>query len=148
MTCVSPWLPFWGFRWYVSRGAGIACWLERLTRARKVASSNPGRSGGRNFFSRVNLVFWLFIRCPFQPRVTAVALKRPRLFCQKCRWQVTPKHAFWHNEVGVGWLCRCPGIVLEPIRKRAHTQVVMENSVTVVSARRATVDWFWPKPWN
>ena len=24
------------------------------------------------------------------------------------------------NQVGVGWLCRCPGIAWEPIRKRAH----------------------------
>ena len=28
------------------------------------------------------------IRCPFHPRVTAVARERPRSFCQKCRWQV------------------------------------------------------------
>ena len=29
------------------------------------------------------------------PLVTAaVARKRPRSFCQKCRWQVTPKHAY------------------------------------------------------
>ena len=34
------------------------------------------------------------IRCPFYPRVTAVARKRPRSFCQECRWQVTPKHAY------------------------------------------------------
>ena len=34
------------------------------------------------------------IRCPFHPRVTAVAPKRPRSFCQKCRRQVTPKHAY------------------------------------------------------
>ena len=27
-------------------------------------------------------------------RVTAVARKRPRSFCQKCRWQVTFKHAY------------------------------------------------------
>ena len=26
--------------------------------------------------------------------VTAVEHKRPRSFCQKCRWQVTPKHAY------------------------------------------------------
>ena len=26
--------------------------------------------------------------------VTAVARKRPRSFCQKCRWQVTVKHAY------------------------------------------------------
>ena len=34
------------------------------------------------------------IRCPFHPRVTAVARKRPRSFCQKYRWQVTSKHAY------------------------------------------------------
>ena len=28
------------------------------------------------------------------PRVTAVARKRPRSFCQKCSRQVTPKHAY------------------------------------------------------
>ena len=30
---------------------------------------------------------------PVPGRVTAVARKRPRSFCQKRRWQVTPKHA-------------------------------------------------------
>ena len=34
------------------------------------------------------------IQCPFHPRVTAVARKRPRSFCQKCRWQVTSKQAY------------------------------------------------------
>ena len=47
-------------------------------------------------------------------------------------------------EVGVDWLSCYPGVVWEPIRKRAHTQV----SATVVSARWATVDWFWHKKWN
>ena len=47
----------------------------------------------------------------------------------------------WPNEVGVGWLCRCEGIVWEPTKKRAHTQLVREHSVTVVSARWAIVDW-------
>ena len=37
-------------------GTGTASWLERRTRDRKVASSNPGRGGGRIFFSRVNFV--------------------------------------------------------------------------------------------
>ena len=53
------------------QGAGIARWLERRTRDRKAASSNPGRSGGRIFFYRVNLVCLTLIRCPFHPRVTA-----------------------------------------------------------------------------
>ena len=34
------------------------------------------------------------IRYLFHPRVTAVARKRPRSFCQKCRWQVTPIYAY------------------------------------------------------
>ena len=34
-------------------------------------------------------------------RVTAVARKRSRSFCQKCRWQVTAKHAYTLHM----WLC-------------------------------------------
>ena len=37
---------------------------------------------------------WLVFGVRFTPRVTAVARTRPRSFCQKCRWQVTPKHAY------------------------------------------------------
>ena len=59
------------------RRVGIACWLERRTRDRKVASSNPGRSGWRIFCSRVNLVCWLFIRCPFHPRLRQWHVKDP-----------------------------------------------------------------------
>ena len=41
-----------------------------------------------------------------------------------------------------------PSIMWEPIRKRAHTQLVRDHSVTVGSARWATVDWSWPKERN
>ena len=34
----------------------MACWLERQTRDRQVVSLNPGRSGGRIFFSRGSFV--------------------------------------------------------------------------------------------
>ena len=37
-------------------GAGTASWLERRTRDRKVASSNPGRSSRKIFFFRVHFV--------------------------------------------------------------------------------------------
>ena len=67
---------------HISRGAGIAQWLERRTRDWKVAGSNPCRSGGRIFFSRVDYLCWLLFRYPFHPRVTAVARKRSRSFCQ------------------------------------------------------------------
>ena len=54
-----------GVKWYkvihgnrpVSRReAGIAQWLERRTRDRKVEGSNPCWNGGRIFFSRVNFL--------------------------------------------------------------------------------------------
>ena len=37
-------------------GAGIAQWLERRTRDRKVAGSSTCTSGGRIFFSRINFL--------------------------------------------------------------------------------------------
>ena len=37
------------------------------------------------------------------PRVTAVARKRPRPFCQKCRWRVTPKHAYTFDPTKSEW---------------------------------------------
>ena len=40
------------------------------------------------------------MRCPFHPRVTAVARKRHRSFCQKCRWQV---HTHTHTHTPDPW---------------------------------------------
>ena len=82
-------------------GAGIAQWLESRTRDWKVAGSNSCRSGGRIFFSGVDFLRWLLFGYPFHRRVTAVARKRSRSFCQKCRWQVTTKHAHTLRM----WLC-------------------------------------------
>ena len=45
-----------GLIFLMMMGAGIAQWLERRTRDRKVAGSNPRWSGGRIFFSRVNFL--------------------------------------------------------------------------------------------
>ena len=64
-------------------GAGIAQWLEHRTRDWKVAGSNPCWNGGRIFFSRVDFLCWLLFRYPFHPRVTTVARKKSRSFCQK-----------------------------------------------------------------
>ena len=44
-----------------------------------------------------------FILCLFHPRDIAVPRKRPRSFCQKCRWQVTPKHAYTLNSPKSEW---------------------------------------------
>ena len=93
----------WSYvHYYYHYGAGIAQWLERRTRDWKVAGSNPCRSGGRIFFSRVDFLCWLLFRYPFHSRVTATALERSRSFCQKYRWQVTAKHAY---TLRIMWLC-------------------------------------------
>jgi len=82
-------------------GAGIAQWLERRSRDQEVVGSNPCRSVRRIFFSRVSFLCWLLFRYLFHPRVTAVARKRPRSFCQKCGWQVTAEYACTLRM----WLC-------------------------------------------
>ena len=87
-------------------GAWIGCWLERRTRDRKVAGSNPGWSDGRISFSSVNFLCWLLfgVRCTLlRSRATAVARKRPRTFCQKGRWRVTPKYAYTFDPTKSEW---------------------------------------------
>ena len=63
-------------------------------------------------------------RYPFHSRVTAVARKRSRSFCQKCRWQVTAKHTYtlpmwlwmkWHCKLLYGWM-----VYTELAPKRQH----------------------------
>ena len=39
----------------------------------------------------------------FHPCVSAVARKSPRSLCQKCRWQVTPKHAYTLDLTKLEW---------------------------------------------
>ena len=73
--------------------AGIAQWLQCQTHDWKVANLSPCRSGGRIFFSKVKSLCWLLFRYLFHSHVTAVARKRAQSFFQKCRWQVTAKHA-------------------------------------------------------
>ena len=91
----ARWLIRDGDRHLFPQGAGIAAqWLEHRTRDWKVAGSNPCWNGGRIFFSRVDFLCWLLFRYPFHPRVTTVARKKSRPFCQKCRWQFTAKHAY------------------------------------------------------
>ena len=95
-----------------------------------------------NFLLQSQLCVLTLIRCPFQPCITAVARKRPWSFCQKCRWQVTPKHAYNLDPAKSEWAdyASVKSIVWEPIRKQAHTQLVREHSATAISACWATVD--------
>ena len=89
-----------------------------------------------NFSSRVNFLCWLLFGVHSTPHVTAVARKRLRSFCQKCRWQVTPKHAYILDPTKSGWADNAAvQAVWELIRKRAHTKLVGEHLATVVSDR-------------
>ena len=74
-------------------GSGDSSVVERRTGYRRVSGSTPCWSCGRIFFSMVNFLCWFLFRDPFHSRVTVVALKRSRSFCQKWRWQVKAKHA-------------------------------------------------------
>ena len=56
-----------------------------------------------NFLLQSQLCVLTLIRCPFHPRVSAVPRKRPRSFCQKCRWRVTPKHAYTLDPTKSEW---------------------------------------------
>ena len=66
---------------YCQLGSYISCrdslLVERRTRDRKVASSNPGRNGGRMFFSRVHFVCWLLFRVRSTPVLPQWHIKGP-----------------------------------------------------------------------
>ena len=68
----------------------------------------PARAAGEFSSPGSKISCWLLFRYPFHPRVTAVARKRSRSFCQKCRLQVTAKHTYVAlNEVALytgAWL--------------------------------------------
>ena len=122
--------------------AGIAQWLERRTRDWKVAGSNPCWSGGRIFFSRVNFLCWLLFRYPFQPRVTAVARKRSRSFCQKCRWQVTAKHAYTLRM----WLCmKWHGAWLYGVHRTCAETAAVSCGTSHASAVSTPLWWIFKK---
>ena len=74
-------------------GAGIAQWLERRARDRKVAGSSPDRTGGKLFF-----LFFLQGQLSVLNHISVSVLhlcyaaarkKRSRSSIQMCRWKVT-----------------------------------------------------------
>ena len=78
-------------------GAGIvqlvdrwACGPKGIFMVGRLRVQFPAGAAGL-FFSLSVLPFTRYL---FHSCVTAVACNRPRSFCQKSRWQVTPKHAY------------------------------------------------------
>ena len=76
----------------INIGSRDSLLVIRWTRDRKVASSNPCRSGGRIFFLRVNIVRWFGVRST--PVLPQWHVKDPSHSTESARWQVTPKHAY------------------------------------------------------
>ena len=70
------------------------------------------------------------------PHVTAVACIKPKSFCQKCSWHVTPKHAYTLDPTKLGWADYAI------IWKQTDMQLVREHFATVISARWST----WTDP--
>ena len=68
--------------------ARIACGKSAGPVIEWLRSRIPAEAAGE-FSSSLSAL--ILIRCPFHPRVTAVARKTPRSFCQNWGWQVTPK---------------------------------------------------------
>ena len=84
-------------------GAGIAWWLERRTRDPKVASSNPGRSGGRIFFSWVNFVCWLLFGVRSTPVLPQWYIKDPGHSAKSADGRLHPKQAYIVDTVQSDW---------------------------------------------
>ena len=123
-------------------GAGIAQWLKRRTRDWRVAGSNPCWSGGRIFFSMVDFLCWLLFRYPLHPRVTAVARKRSRSFCQKYRWQVTAKHAYTLRM----WLClKWHGAWLYGVHRTCAEMAAVSCGTSHASAVSTPLRWIFNK---
>ena len=76
---------------YFTLGPGTACWLECRTRDQNVASSNPSRSGGRIFFSRVNFVCWLLFGVRSTPVLPQWHVKDPGYSAKSAGYAYTHK---------------------------------------------------------
>ena len=88
----------------------------------------PARNGWRIFFSRVNFVCWLLFVVCSTPVLLQWSVKDPGHSSKSAGGRLHLNiHTPWPSEVGVGWLCRCPGIVWEPIWKRPHMHLVRQH---------------------
>ena len=133
---------FWWHRFQRESRAGIAQWLERRTRDWKIAGSNPCWSRWIIFFSWVDFLCWLLFRYHFHPRVTAVTRKRSRSFCQKCRWQVTAKHAYTLRM----WLCmKWHGAWLYDVHRTCAETAAVSCGTSHASAVSTPLRWIFKK---
>ena len=118
-------------------GAGVACRLERQTHDQKVASLNPGRSGGRIFFSRFSFVCWLLFGVHSNPILP--------------QWHINPSHSAesaggrLHLNMHTSLTQRSRSVLTMPLSRNSvgafkeTSSHLREHLVTVFSARWATL---------
>ena len=95
-----------------------------------------------HFLLQSELCVLTLIRCPFHPRVTAVARKGPGHSAKSADGRLhLNMHTSWTQRSRSGLTVPLFRHSVGPIRKLVHTQLVRIHSATVVYARWATVDW-------
>ena len=125
---------------------GDSLLVERLL---LVASSNSSRSGRRIFFSRINFVCWLLIGVHFTPVLPQWHVRDPGHSAKSAcgRLHLNMHTPLTHrSQSGLTMLLSWQSVGF--CQKISSHTTHQEHFVTVVSARRATVDCSWPKEWN
>ena len=84
------------------------------------------------------------IRWPFHPHVTYVAGKRSRSFCQKCRWQVTPKQAYTLGRMKSEWADYAP--VQAQCGKISGNELIRNLSVNTRPRSSQFAEPLWTDP--
>ena len=120
--------------------AGIACWLERWTCDWKVASSNPGRSGGRIFFSRANFMCWLLFSVRSAPVLPQWHVQDPGCSVKSAGGRLHRNtHAPLTQQSQSGLIMPQSRHSVGTYWKTCSHATCHEHSVTVISARWVTV---------
>ena len=124
--------------------------VKHQTRGQKVVSLNPGRSGRRTFFSRVNFVCWLLLGVCSTPVLPQWHIKDPRHSAKSAGGRLhlnmhTPSSQ--RSRSGLTMLSR-HYVATYHWEKRSHAQLVREHSATVFSARWTIVGWSWSRKFN
>ena len=95
-----------------------------------------------NFLLQGRLSVLTPISVSVPPRVTAVARKRSRSFCQNCRWQVTAKHAYTLRM----WLCmKWHGAWLYSVHRICTETAAVSCGTSHASAVSTPLRWIFKK---
>ena len=96
----------------------------------------------QNFQDELSPTWFPIFRYPFHPRVSAVARKRPRSFCQKCRWRLQLKHAYTLRM----WLCmKWHGAWLYGVHRTCAETAAVSCGTSHASAVSTSLRWIFKK---